>query len=167
VLIHLTRKEQLANANLYLSADGLAVTKHMIQASFPFLETLETWISQQYNDLLGQGGSEKDCWEYVCHCVPEIFSYLHEARLPGLGFLTAEERPVILWALLHTPKRMEELTKKQFSAHLLLSPQECGRTVALQKGRVFSIFYNTGKQGLILYSYFGSGVRSERKCVLF
>jgi hypothetical protein len=74
----------------------------MIQASFAFLETMESWISQQYNDLLGQGGTEKECWEYVCHCVREIFAYLHEARLPGRGILTPEERPVaILWGSLH------------------------------------------------------------------
>jgi hypothetical protein len=50
---------------------------------------MESWISQQYNDLLGQGGTEKECWKYVCHCVREIFAYLHEARLPGRGILTA------------------------------------------------------------------------------
>jgi hypothetical protein len=121
-LIQSTRKEQLGNANLYLTGDGLAVAKHMIQASFSFLETMESWISQQYNDLLGQGGTEKECWEYVCHCVREIFAYLHEARLPGRGILTPEERPVaILWGSLQAHKKMEELTKKQFSAHPLLS----------------------------------------------
>jgi hypothetical protein len=36
---------------------------------------MESWISQQYNDLLGQGGAEKECWEYVRHCVREIFAY--------------------------------------------------------------------------------------------
>jgi hypothetical protein len=121
-MIHSTRKEQLSNATLYLTGDGLSVAKHMIQASFSFLETMEAWISQQYNDLLGQGGSEKECWEYVCHCVREIFSCLHEARLPGRGFLTVDERPVaILWGSLQAHKKMEELTKKQFSAHPLLS----------------------------------------------
>jgi hypothetical protein len=37
-LIHSTRKEQLGNANLYVTGDGLSVAKHMIQASFAFLE---------------------------------------------------------------------------------------------------------------------------------
>ncbi len=121
-LIHATRKEQLSNAQLYLTGDGLSVAKHMIQASFAFLETMESWISQQYNDLLGQGGSERECWEYVCHCVREIFAYLHEARLPGRGFLTTAERPVaIMWGALQAHKKMEELMKKQFSAHPLLS----------------------------------------------
>ncbi len=59
-LIHATRKEQLSNAQLYLTGDGLSVAKHMIQASFAFLETMESWISQQYNDLLGQGGSSEN-----------------------------------------------------------------------------------------------------------
>jgi hypothetical protein len=54
--------------------------------------------------------------------VREIFAYLHEARLPGRGILTPEERPVaILWGSLQAHKKMEELTKKQFSAHPLLS----------------------------------------------
>jgi hypothetical protein len=76
-LIQSTRKEQLGNANLYLMGDGLSVAKHMIQASFLFLD----------NTLLGQGGTKKECWEYVCHCAWEIFAYLHEARLPGRGIL--------------------------------------------------------------------------------
>jgi hypothetical protein len=42
-LIHFTRKEQLGNANLYLTGDGLSVAKHMIQArSFAFLETMKS-----------------------------------------------------------------------------------------------------------------------------
>jgi hypothetical protein len=121
-LISSTRKEQMANASMYLQGDGLLVAKQMIQASAAFLDTMEAWISQQYNDLLGQGGSEKECWEYVCHCVREIFSALHEARLPGRGLLTADERPVsVLWGALQAHKKMDELTKKQFSAHPLLS----------------------------------------------
>jgi hypothetical protein len=52
-MIHSTRKEQFLNANLYLTGDGLSGAKHMIQASFLFLETMESWILQQYNDLLG------------------------------------------------------------------------------------------------------------------
>jgi hypothetical protein len=121
-LINSTRKEQLSNASLYLAGDGLIVAKQMIQASASFLETMETWISQQYNDLLGQGGSEKECWAYVCHCVREIFAALHEARLPGRGFQSSEERPVsVMWGALQAHKKVEELTKKQFSAHPLLS----------------------------------------------
>jgi hypothetical protein len=65
-LVSSTRKEQLSNASLYLTGDGLVVAKKMIQASASFLETMETWISQQYNDLFGQGGSKKECWAYVC-----------------------------------------------------------------------------------------------------
>lgn len=69
-LMHSMRKEQLGNANLYLTGDGLLVAKHMIQASFAFLETMESWILQQHNDLLGQGGTEKDCWEYYAIACP-------------------------------------------------------------------------------------------------
>ena len=110
------------NAGLYLQGDRMLVAKQMIQASLSFLDTLETWISQQYNDLLGQGGSERECWEYVCHCVHEIFSVLHEARLPKQGLLTTDKRPVsVLWGTLQAHKKMAELTTKQFSAHPLLS----------------------------------------------
>jgi hypothetical protein len=94
--VELGRKEQMGNANLYLTGDGLLVEKHTIQASFAFLETMFSWILQQYNDLLGQGGTEKECWEYVCHRVPKIFAYLHKAKLPGQGILTAEEQPVAI-----------------------------------------------------------------------
>jgi hypothetical protein len=44
-LINLTRKEQLSNANLYLTGDGLSVAKQMIQASTLYLETMEISIS--------------------------------------------------------------------------------------------------------------------------
>jgi hypothetical protein len=83
---------------------------------------LETWISQQYNHLLGQGGSKKECWAYVCHCVREIFAALHQARLPGCSFQSADEQSVsVMWGALIAHKKVEELTKKQFSAHPLLS----------------------------------------------
>jgi hypothetical protein len=103
--------------------DWLFVAKHMIQAIFLFLETMESWILKQYyNNLMGQGGSEKECWEYVCHCLCKIFWCLHEARLPGRGLLTVDKCPVtILWGSLQAHKKMEELTKEQFFAHLLLS----------------------------------------------
>jgi hypothetical protein len=121
-LISSTQLELLANAKVYLQGDGLIMAKQMIQASAPFLDMMESWISQQYNDLLGQGGSEKECWEYVGHCVREIFSALHKARLPGRGLLTTEEQPLsMLWGALQAYKKMEEPTKKQFSAHPLLS----------------------------------------------
>jgi hypothetical protein len=120
--IHSTRKEQSSNASLYLTGDGLSVAKQIFQTIASFLETMEIWISQQYNDLLGQVGSDKECWAYVCHCVREIFAALHEARLPGQGFQSAEERPVsVMWGALQAHKKVEELTKKQFSAHPLLS----------------------------------------------
>jgi hypothetical protein len=97
----------------------------MIQASFAFLKTMESWMSQQYNDLLGQGGMEKECWEYVRYCVRKIFAYLHEARLPGQGILTPEARPVaILWGSLQAHKKMEELTKTILGASTLESHVE-------------------------------------------
>jgi hypothetical protein len=77
LIVHSTRKEQLGNANLCrLRVDGLSMAKHMIKASFAFLEMTELWISQQYNDFLGQGGTKKECSEYVCHRVCEIFAYI-------------------------------------------------------------------------------------------
>jgi hypothetical protein len=110
----------LSNASRYLTGDGLNVAKQMIQASASFLNTMETWISQQSNDLLGQGRFDKECWAYVCHCVREIFAALYEARLPGRGFQSAEERPVmVMWGALQAHKKVEELTKKQLSAHPL------------------------------------------------
>jgi hypothetical protein len=54
--------------------------------------------------------------------VREIFSALHEVRIPGQDLLTTEEQPVsVLWGALQAQKKMEELTKKQFLAHPLLS----------------------------------------------
>jgi hypothetical protein len=121
-LVSDTRNEQLANAQLYLTGDGLAVAKAMIQQSAAFLDALEHWISQQYNDLLGQGGSEKECWQYVCHCVRQIFRTLHEARMPGRGFLSKDERSVaIVWGALQAHKKVQSLMSQQFSAHPLLS----------------------------------------------
>jgi hypothetical protein len=56
------------------------------------------------------------CMRYFCA------SSLHKARLPEHRFLMVEERPVtILWGSLQAHKKMEELTKKQFLVHPLLS----------------------------------------------
>jgi hypothetical protein len=102
---------------------GLEVARTMLNDSRDFLNRLSSWITQSYQDLVNKGGSEKEAWAYVSHCVRAIFALLYKARAPGRGpFLDESRRQAgMVWGALQCHSICRHLLDSNFSGHPTLS----------------------------------------------
>jgi hypothetical protein len=64
-----TKSVQMNAARNFLTGDALMVAKECISDAAGFIEDLETWITKEYSDLLNRGGTGKECWQLISHCV--------------------------------------------------------------------------------------------------
>jgi hypothetical protein len=106
-----------------VTVDGLEVARTMLQDSRDFLNRLSSWITQSYQDLVNRGGSEKEAWAYVSHCVRAIFDLLFKARVAGRGpFLDDARRDAgMVWGALQCHAVCRSLMDANFSSHPTLS----------------------------------------------
>jgi hypothetical protein len=95
----------------------------MMQDSRDFLNRLSSWITQSYQDLVNRGGSAKEAWAYVSHCVRAIFDLLYKARVAGRGpFLDDSRRQAgMVWGALQCHSVCRSLMEANFSSHPTLS----------------------------------------------
>jgi len=115
-------RDQTIAVQSYLPGIGGIVAQKCIDASVRFLEALGTWISKEYRELIGRGGSATECWRLISHCVRAVFDDLHEARAPGRGpFLPGDRAAGVVWGFLQAHRKMQEYLKKGFSASPTLS----------------------------------------------
>jgi hypothetical protein len=106
-----------------VTTEGLEVARTMLQDSRDFLNRLSSWITQSYQDLVNRGGSEKEAWAYVSHCVRAIFDLLYKARVAGRGpFLDDSRRDAgMTWGALQCHAVCRSLMDANFSSHPTLS----------------------------------------------
>jgi hypothetical protein len=106
-----------------IAGEGMEVARTMINDSRDFLNQLSSWITQTYQDLVGSGGSAKESWAYVSHCVRAIFMLLYKARAPGRGpFLDESKRQAgMVWGALQCLNVCRSLLEANFSGHPTLS----------------------------------------------
>jgi hypothetical protein len=106
-----------------ITGEGMEVARTMINDSRDFLNQLSSWITQTYQDLVNGGGSGKEAWAYVSHCVRAIFVMLYKARAPGRGpFLDESKRQVgMVWGALQCLNVCRDLLEANFSGHPTLS----------------------------------------------
>jgi len=115
-------RDQTIAVQAYLPGVGGIVAQKCIDASVRFLEALGTWITKEYGELIGRGGSATECWRLISHCVRAVFDDLHEARAPGRGpFLPGDRAAGVVWGFLQAHRKMQEYLKKGFSASSTLS----------------------------------------------
>jgi hypothetical protein len=117
-----TKSVQMIAARNFLTGDALMVAKECISDAASFIEDLETWITKEYSDLLNRGGTGKECWQLISHCVRAIFSDLHEARSPGRGpFGPGDREAGATWGFLQAHRKMKAFRIRGFSASPTLS----------------------------------------------
>jgi hypothetical protein len=106
-----------------IQGEGMEVARTMINDSRDFLNQLSSWITQTYQDLVNGGGSGKEAWAYVSHCVRAIFVMLYKARAPGRGpFLDESKRQAgMVWGALQCLNVCRALLEANFSGHPTLS----------------------------------------------
>jgi hypothetical protein len=103
--------------------EGLEVSRMMINDSRDFLNQLANWITQTHQDLVNRGGSTKEAWAYVSHCVRAVFALLYKARAPGRGpFLDDSRKHAgMVWGALQCHRVCRELLEANFAGHPTLS----------------------------------------------
>jgi uncharacterized coiled-coil protein SlyX len=106
-----------------VTGSGFEVARTMLNDSRDFLNRLSSWITQSYQDLVNKGGSAKEAWAYVSHCVRAIFALLYKARAPGRGpFLDESRRQAgMVWGALQCHSVCRQLLDSNFSGHPTLS----------------------------------------------
>jgi hypothetical protein len=115
-------RAQLRSMDNVLTANGKIVADLCISARGKFLTDLGAWITREYEDLIKRGGSAKECWGLIAHCVRAIFAELHSARSPGRGpFLPGDRAAGVVWGMLRAQRKMQEFTVRGFSASPVLS----------------------------------------------
>ena len=87
--------------------------------SVAFIETLLTWMSEQYSELTQEKGegSEADNWRFICHSVVAIFEALHSRRKYGSHCDPAGQ----VWYCLQCYGLERELMDQNFSDHKIVT----------------------------------------------
>jgi hypothetical protein len=108
----------LRGAANHMQGIGLLAAIKCISTTYAFLDRLAKWISSQFRDLVGRGGSKEDCWRLISHCVRAIFSDLHAARIAGRGpFMTSDRQLGVVWGCLQAHRVMSEYVDADFASH--------------------------------------------------
>jgi hypothetical protein len=112
----------LRGAANHMQGIGLLVAIECICTTFLFLDRLDKWISSRFRDLVERGGSREHCWRLISHCVPDLFSNLHSARIAGRRpFMIGNREAGVVWGCLQAHRVMNTYAEADFAAHLRCS----------------------------------------------